>query len=145
MKVCNTGRVRGAKNTFTQITDTTVLTCLVKIWYYYSKMSIKSITEEQKEHIRQGVLKYYGTEAGKARRDAMIGKPAWNKGTGRPKPQSRIIKAVLQYSKTGVFIRQWPSVTVASGELGICLQGIWYCAEGMRKSAGGYVWRYEKT
>lgn len=106
-------------------------------------MSRIPLTEQQKETIRQGVLKFYASEAGQARIKELQSIPIWNKGTGKPKPPPRVIKAVLQYTRSGVFIKVWPSITVASEELGINLQAIWYVANGRNKTAGGYQWRYK--
>jgi hypothetical protein len=106
-------------------------------------MSKLPLTDEQREHIRQGVNRFYESPAGQARIRELQSIPIWNKGTGKPKPPSRVIKAVLQYNKNLVFIRRWPSVTAASRKLGINLQGIWYVANGRNKSAGGFIWRYD--
>ena len=51
-------------------------------------------------------------------------------------------KKILQYTKSGQFIREWPSATEAQRELGIAKSGISKCCKGKYKSAGGYVWKY---
>ena len=51
-------------------------------------------------------------------------------------------KKVLQFTKSGEFIREWPSVMEASRQLGIAHSGICRCCSGKLKSAGGYVWKY---
>ncbi len=52
------------------------------------------------------------------------------------------IKSVNQLTKTGVFVKTWPSVTKASQELSICDKGISCCALGKIKSSGGFIWKY---
>ena len=51
-------------------------------------------------------------------------------------------KKILQFTKSGEFIREWPSVREAERELGIAHSSISGCCNGKRKSAGGFVWRY---
>ena len=51
-------------------------------------------------------------------------------------------KKVLQLTKAGEFIREWPSAMEAERELGIAQPSICICCRGKRKSAGGFVWRY---
>ena len=51
-------------------------------------------------------------------------------------------KKILQFTKSGEFIREWPSLKEASRQLGIAQSNICNCCNGKLKSAGGYVWRY---
>ena len=51
-------------------------------------------------------------------------------------------KKVLQLTKSGEFIREWPSLREAERELGIAKSNICSCCNGKLKSAGGYVWKY---
>ena len=51
-------------------------------------------------------------------------------------------KKILQLTKSGEFIREWPSAKEAERELGISQSNICGCCNGKRKSAGGYVWKY---
>lgn len=59
---------------------------------------------------------------------------------GVPKPW--LYKKILQYTKSGEFVREWPSLREAQIELGIAQSSICRCCNGKRKSAGGYVWKY---
>ena len=47
---------------------------------------------------------------------------------------------ILQFTKDGTFVKEWPSLREAGRQLGI--QNIWACLKGHRESAGGFVWRY---
>ena len=49
-------------------------------------------------------------------------------------------KPILQFSKDGTFVKEWPSLNEAGRQLGI--SNICSCLKGRKKSAGGYVWRY---
>ena len=51
-------------------------------------------------------------------------------------------KKILQFTKSGEFIREWPSMSEASRQLKINCGSIWRCCRGKLKSAGGFVWRY---
>ena len=51
-------------------------------------------------------------------------------------------KKVLQFTKYGEFIREWPSLSEASRQLKINCGNIWSCCNCKYKSAGGYVWKY---
>ena len=51
-------------------------------------------------------------------------------------------KKILQFTKSGEFIREWPSMREAERELGIARSNICSCCNGKLKSAGGYVWKY---
>ena len=54
------------------------------------------------------------------------------------------IKAVLQFSKDGKLIEEYPSLVEASRQTG-CNQGhICDCCKGKRKSAGGFIWKYKE-
>ena len=51
-------------------------------------------------------------------------------------------KKILQYTKSGEFVREWASMTAIWQELGIRQSSICACCKGKYKSAGGDVWRY---
>lgn len=52
-------------------------------------------------------------------------------------------KRVIQYDKQGNFIRKWDCILDIKRELNIDNSQIGACCNGKRKSAGGYVWRYD--
>ena len=49
---------------------------------------------------------------------------------------------ILQFTKSGEFIKEWPSLAEAERKLGILHSNICSCLKGYRKFAGGFVWRY---
>lgn len=61
--------------------------------------------------------------------------------TGDKHPSS---KSVLQYTKDGIFIKEFSCVYEVERTLGINHSGISNCCSGYRnrKSAGGYIWKY---
>ena len=50
---------------------------------------------------------------------------------------------ILQFTKSGEFIKEWPSLSEAYRQLGIAPTNICKCLKGRYKSAGGFVWRYK--
>lgn len=52
-------------------------------------------------------------------------------------------KPIIQYTKGGKFIAKWEGAKEAEKALGISDGNIWLCCNKKRKTAGGFVWRYE--
>lgn len=50
---------------------------------------------------------------------------------------------ILQYTKDGVFIKEWASATEASKILKLLNSPITACCKGRAKTAYGYVWKYK--
>ena len=50
---------------------------------------------------------------------------------------------ILQFSKDGEFIKEWPSLIEAERQLGIARSSICGCLRYGFKHAGGFVWRYK--
>ena len=46
---------------------------------------------------------------------------------------------ILQFTKDGTFVKEWPSAHEAERQLGIACQNICACLKGRYKSAGGFV------
>ena len=51
-------------------------------------------------------------------------------------------KKIQQFTKSGEFIKEWPSMREASKQLKINCGNICSCCNEKLKSAGGYVWEY---
>lgn len=52
-------------------------------------------------------------------------------------------KPILQYKTDGTFVKRWDSITEASIFLRCNTSIIWRCLSGKRKTAKGYLWKYE--
>lgn len=52
---------------------------------------------------------------------------------------------VLQYSKDGKFISEYPSIREAARQTGITYKNICPCCKGKLRSAGGYIWKYKNV
>ena len=53
-------------------------------------------------------------------------------------------KLILQFSKDGIFISEYPSLMEAERQTGCNHGNICECCKGTRKSAGGYIWKYKE-
>lgn len=51
-------------------------------------------------------------------------------------------KKVLQFTKDGTFVQEWPSTIEVERQLGFNQGNISSCCSGRYKSAHGFVWRY---
>lgn len=49
---------------------------------------------------------------------------------------------ILQLTKDGTFVNEWPSAKEAQRQLGVSHGNICSCLKGRRNHAGGFVWRY---
>ena len=56
----------------------------------------------------------------------------------------RISRKILQYSKSGEFIREWQSAADVERELDINHSNIASCCKCKRNFAGDYCWRYKE-
>lgn len=86
--------------------------------------------------------KDFSTKGGKETR-FLKGTIAWNKGLKgiKLKPD----KNVHQYcAYTGDFIKSYNTAKIAGDTLNISIEGIGRCCRNTAKSAGGFIWRYDK-
>lgn len=58
--------------------------------------------------------------------------------------ESKPKKPVLQFSKNGEFIAEYPSTREAEIQTGCNRGNICLCCKGKRKSCGGFIWRYKE-
>ena len=69
-----------------------------------------------------------------------------NKGVPKSETHKKAIgealsKKILQFTKSGEFVREWSSMNDAMRQTGI--GNIYRCCRGITKSAGSFVWRYK--
>ena len=64
---------------------------------------------------------------------------AYKEGTRQSYQQG---KPVQQFSKDGIFIKEWQSISEAANELGCVVGAISNCALGRTKTSMGYVWKF---
>lgn len=114
---------------------------LNKFGLYYNRPASELIFLTHSEHSR---LHTKGVPKSEAHKKA-IGKA--KKGIQLSEEHKKAVgeansKKVLQFTKSGEFVREWLSTHEAERELGIAHSNICNCCNGKLKSAGGYVWRY---
>lgn len=68
-----------------------------------------------------------------------------NFGTGVERRAKKQSKQILQLTKTGEFVREWPSTNEVERQLGFCHSKISACCRGKRKSHHGFIWRYKES
>lgn len=54
-------------------------------------------------------------------------------------------KPILQFDLSGNFIKEWPSIIMASKGTNQTHANISYCVRGFTKTAGGYIWKFKVT
>lgn len=68
-----------------------------------------------------------------------------NYGTRNNRASKSKKRPILQYSKTGEFIREWKSVTDLKNETGMDITHVSSCCRGKRKTANGFRWKYKEN
>ena len=68
-----------------------------------------------------------------------------NYGNRNQMVSMKLSKPILQYTKSGEFVREWKSTYDVERNLGYFHNSISYCCNGKNKSAYGYVWKYKDT
>ena len=114
---------------------------LTKFGLYFNRPASELIFLTKAEHTR---LHKRGITLSEAAKKAMSDT---RKGVPKSKAHKKAISEalsnkILQFTKSGEFIREWPSIREASRQLKINCSNICGCCNGIRKSAGGYVWEY---
>ena len=104
------------------------------------KLYLKGVpkSEEHKKAIGDALKGVQKSEAHKkALSDALKGIPK------SEEHRAKLSKKILQFTKSGEFIQEWPSAYEAERELGIAQSNICSCCNGKLKSAGGFIWMYK--
>ena len=96
--------------------------------------SVSEATKKAISDAKKGVPKSEATK--KAISDALKGHSV------SEEHRAKLSKKILQFTKSGEFIREWQSACEAGRELGIAHSSICSCCNGKLKSAGGYIWKY---
>ena len=68
-----------------------------------------------------------------------------NYGTCGAKKAAKLSKVVLQYDKSGNFVREWPSTMEVQRQKGFASSYISACCLGKLKSAYGFIWKYKEV
>ena len=114
---------------------------LKKFGLYYKRPASELIFLTKAEHTH---LHKRGITLSEATKKAMSDT---RKGVPKSEEHKKAIgeansKKILQFTKSGEFIREWPSMAAIYRELGIRQGNIFSCCRGKRNYAGGYIWKY---
>ena len=108
-------------------------------------------TEEHKRKISESHIgKHHSEETKKKMSEALSGEKSPNFGKHfseehkKKISQSKGVNGILQFSKNGEFIAEYPSTGEAERQTGCYHGNICNCCKGNRKSAGGFIWRYKE-
>ena len=66
-----------------------------------------------------------------------------NYGNRNKRISEKRSKPVLQYTKSGEFVKEWKSATDVQRTLGYLHNNISNCCNGKRKSAYNYIWKFK--
>ena len=123
-----------------------------------SYSSVHSHTEETRRKISESNIgekaywygKHHSEEARKKLSEARTGEknPMYgmhhSEETRKKMADSKPKNPVLQFSKDGEFIAEYPSIMEAERKTGCQNQHICGCCKGKRKSCGGFIWKYKE-
>ena len=108
-------------------------------------------TEEQKRKMSEAKTgKHHSEESKKKISEALSGEKAYWYGKHHSEEyrkkisQSMGVNGILQFSKDGEFIAEYPSIKEAERQTGCYHGNICNCCKGKYKSAGGFIWKYKK-
>ena len=108
-------------------------------------------TEEQKRKMSEAKIgKHHSEESKKKISEALSGEKAYWYGKHHSEEyrkkisQSMGVNGILQYSKSGEFIAEYPSIKEAERQTGCYHGNICNCCKGKYKSCGGFIWKYKK-
>jgi len=54
-------------------------------------------------------------------------------------------KKYLQYTKDGVFVKEWSAKKEIIEQLGVKPEHLYACCNGYRETCGGFIWRYKNN
>ena len=108
-------------------------------------------TEEQKRKMSEAKTgKHHSEESKKKISEALSGEKAYWYGKHHSEEyrkkisQSMGVNGILQFSKDGEFIAEYPSIKEAERQTGCYHGNICNCCKGKYKSAGGFIWKYKE-
>ena len=74
-----------------------------------------------------------------------VGKIGGGSEAAKEAVKEKLSIPIIQFSKDGTLIKEWPSLSEACRQLGIPQSNICHCIKGRLKSTGGFVWRYASS
>lgn len=96
----------------------------------------KTRSEEQRKNYSKGAKDRWG-DKNERKRASELGKRNWENQEYR----NKFCKIVIQYTKDGNFVAEWPSVREIIRQLGLNVSNV---CNGKAKTAGGFIWKYKE-
>lgn len=101
----------------------------------------KHLSEETKKKLSESHTgKHHSEESRKRISESLTGRTL-SEETRKKMADSKPKNPVLQFSKDGEFIAEYPSIMEAERQTGC--SHIYGCCKGTRKSCGGFIWKYK--
>jgi hypothetical protein len=103
--------------------------------------------EKARKDFSANRIAFYQTSEGRAsmeKRTANFDYLAKNNNTDWVAKAKKCMKPILQFTKDGIFVREWSSVKEAGESLKIVRGDISYCLTGRLKTAGKFIWKYKE-
>lgn len=94
-----------------------------------------------------GPLGVVHSEETKAKISKSLKESMQSEETRKKMSESKGVYGILQYSKDGTFITEFPSINEAERQTGVNKASICYCCKNKKryKTAGGFIWQYKKA
>ena len=92
----------------------------------------KIMTDESKKKISEGLKRYYENNSKNGVSDTTLS--AIQKALNKP---------IIQYTKDGALVREYPSIKSADESTGVKRDNIYMVLSGKTKLAGGFIWKYK--
>ena len=68
-------------------------------------------------------------------------KPVWNKG--KRGAETKLNKHILQFTKDGIFIKEWDCIKTAANYYNISDTHLIRVCQGIKKTGAGFIWKYK--
>ena len=117
---------------------------------HHSEESKKKISEALSGEKSPNFGKHFSEEHKKKISEALSGEKNPNFGKHHSEEskkkisESKGVNGIIQYSKDGKFIAEYPSIMEAERQTGCNNSHICQCCKGERKSASGFIWKYKE-
>ena len=112
---------------------------IVKEHGFISEIIINNISEQKAFELEATICKIIGYEnLINIRKET-----GWGGHSHSEQTIEKLSKPILQYTKGGTLIKEWPSTTQAAISLNKHSAAITECCRGFRKSIYGYIWRHK--
>ena len=118
----------------------------MNVYYNRPASELMFVTRSMHKKIHLEQMENCGKIGGKILNEKLTFEQRSKGGKIGGKSQSKIekqSKPILQFTKDGEFIKEWPSMIEAERQIRIAHSSICKCCKGKSKTAGGFIWAYK--